>query len=329
MQLRDVLDEPLLIDDVGRFSAFPIKHNDIYDLYKKAVASFWTSDEISLRDDATHFGELTKDEQHFIKYVLAFFASSDGIVNENLMSNFSNEVQISESRLFYAFQAFNEAEHGVTYSQLIDGIVKDSAERDSLFNAILEVPAVKQKAAWALKWLDPCTRSFAERLVAYACVEGILFSGSFCSIYWLKKAHPGKLPGLSLSNQFIARDEALHCEHAALVYSKLHHKLTQSEVEAIVREAVENEKRFITDALPCSLIGINPAMMSNYIEYVADRLLQQLGYEKLYFTSNPFGWMELISMEAKTNFFENRVSEYARASIVGGSTDSFTVDDDF
>ena len=328
-QLRDVLDEPILTENIGRFSAFPIRHHDVYDLYKKAVASFWTSDEISLRDDATHFQELTDDERHFIKHILAFFASSDGIVNENLMSNFSKEVQLSESRLFYAFQAFNEAEHNVTYSMLIDAIVTDNAERDRLFNAIVEIPAVQRKASWAMKWLDPSSRTFAERLVAYACVEGVLFSGSFCSIFWLKKAHPGKMPGLSLSNQFISRDEALHCQHASMLYRKLRHPLSQDEVEAIVREAVENEKLFITDALPCSLVGINPKLMSKYIEFVADRLLVDLGHERMFFTENPFAWMELISLEGKTNFFESRVSEYSRASMMGGSTDSFAVDNDF
>ena len=329
VQMRDLLDEPILSDDVSKYSAFPITHHDVYELYKKAVASFWTSDEISLRDDAGHFQELSRQEQHFIKHVLAFFASSDGIVNENLMRNFSKEVKLSESQLFYAFQAFNEAEHNVTYSMLIDSIVKDRAERDTLFNAIVEVPAVKRKAAWALKWLDPITKSFAQRLIAYACVEGILFSGSFCSIFWLKKAHPGKMPGLSLSNQFIARDEGLHCEHAIMLYHKLRNKLTQREAEDIVREAVENEKQFIIDALPCSLVGINADMMSSYIEFVADRLLQQLGHEKMYHAENPFPWMEMISLEGKTNFFESRVSEYSRASVVVGSTDYFVLDDDF
>lgn len=328
-QLRDLLDEPILSHENARYSAFPITHHDIYALYKKAVASFWTSDEISLRDDATHFQSLSADEQHFIKHILAFFASSDGIVNENLMSNFTKEVRIPESNLFYAFQGFNEAEHNVTYSILIDSIVEDPVERDRLFNAIVEIPAVKSKAEWALKWMVPESRRFAERLVAYACVEGILFSGSFCAIFWLKKAHPGKMPGLSLSNQFIARDEGMHCDHAVLLYHKLKHKLSQAEAVSIISEAVENEKTFILEALPCSLIGINSELMAKYIEFVADRLLTQLGHERIYYTDNPFPWMELISLEGKTNFFESRVSEYSRASIVGGSTDSFMVDDDF
>jgi len=327
-QLRDRLDEPILSEENSRYSAFPIRNQDIYDLYKKAVASFWTSDEISMRDDATDFQELSQAEQRFIKFILAFFATADGIVIENLMSNFPKEVTLAESRLFYAFQAFNEAEHNVMYSMLIDSIVRDNDERQALLNAIDDIPAVKQKAEWAMKWLDPLTKRFAERLVAYACVEGILFSGSFCSIFWLKKAHPGKLPGLSLSNQFIARDENLHTQHAALLYRKLRHKLTQAEVESIVSEAVDNEKQFILEALPCSLVGINHDSMSKYIQFVSDMLLLELGHEKLFGTENPFPFMEMISLSGKTNFFENRVSEYSRASIVGGATDSLFMGDD-
>ena len=326
--LRDSLEEPLLMEDMARLSAFPIEMPDVYKLYQKAVASFWTADEINLRQDADDFALLSKDERHFLSYVLAFFASSDGIINANIMGNFSDEIQKSEPLLFYAFQAFNEAEHNRTYSMLIDTLIKDPVERDRLFNAILHVPAVKAKASWALKWFDRTTKRFAERLVAFACVEGILFSGSFCAIFWLKSVHNGKMPGLSLSNQFIARDEALHCEHATLLYRKLRNKLSQDEVEAIVSEAVENEKRFITEALPPSLIGMNAALMSQYIEFVADMLLLDLGHTKKYRATNPFPFMEAISLEGKTNFFENHVSEYSRAGIMVDFS-KFSLDEEF
>lgn len=328
-QLRDTFEEPILREDYARFSAFPVEHQDVFDIYLKSVASFWTADEISLRQDLTDFQTLSPDEQHFIKHVLAFFASSDGIVNENLLGNFSKEVQLAEARQMYAFQAFNEAEHNRTYGMLIDALITDPIERETLFNAIIHVPAVRKKAAWALKWLDPVSNRFAQRLVAFYCVEGILFSGSFCAIFWLKKQHRGKMPGLSLSNQFISRDEGLHCQHAALLYRKLRYKLSQDTVEKIVREAVENEKEFINEAVPCALVGMNAGLMSKYIEFVADRLLVDLGHSKIYHTENPFPWMELISLEGKTNFFESRVSEYSRAGINDPSKESFQLDDDF
>lgn len=328
-QLRDTLQEPLLREDFARFSAFPVEHQDIFDVYLKSVGCFWTADEISLRQDATDFQTLTPDEQHFIKHVLAFFASSDGIVNENLLGNFAREVQLAEARQMYAFQAFNEAEHNRTYGMLIDAIISDPFERETLFNAILHIPAVRKKAAWALTWLDPLQSRYAERLVAFNCVEGILFSGSFCAIFWLKKQHRGKMQGLSLSNQFISRDEALHCQHAALLYRKLKNKLSQDAVERIVKEAVDNEKEFIIDAVPCALVGMNADLMSKYIEFVADRLLLDLGHSKLYHTDNPFPWMELISLEGKTNFFESRVSEYSRAGINDPSREVFQLDEDF
>lgn len=328
-QLCDSLEEPMLQEDISRFSAFPIEHQDVFDIYLKSISSFWTADEISLRQDATDFQFLSRDEQHFIKHVLAFFASSDGIVNENLLSNFSKEIQLAEARQMYAFQAFNEAEHNRTYGMLIDALISDPIERDTLFNAISRVPAVRKKAAWAMKWLDPTTNRFAERLVAFNCVEGILFSGSFCAIFWLKRQHRGKMPGLSLSNQFISRDEALHCEHAAILYRKLRRKLSQDAVERIVGEAVANEKEFINEAVPCSLVGMNAELMSAYIEFVADRLLVDLGHSKMYNTPNPFSWMELISLEGKTNFFESRVSEYSRAGVNDPSKDVFQFDDDF
>lgn len=328
-QLQEKFEEPILQKDLSRFSVLPIKHQDIFDVYLKSISSFWTADEISLRQDASDFQDLNQNEQHFIKHVLAFFAQSDGIVNENLLGNFSKEVQLAESRQMYAFQAFNEAEHSRTYGMLIDAIIKDPIERDTLFNAIIHVPAVQKKAAWAMKWLDPTSRRFAERLVAFNCVEGILFSGSFCAIFWLKRQHRGKMPGLSLSNQFISRDEALHCQHAALLYRKLQNKLSQECVEQIVSAAVENEKEFINDAVPCALVGMNAELMSKYIEFVADRLLVDLGHSKMYYTENPFPWMELISLEGKTNFFESRVSEYSRAGINDSSHEQFTLDDDF
>lgn len=328
-QLYDTFEEPILKEDTSRFSVFPIKHEDVFDIYKKSVGCFWTADEISLRDDAIEFQSLSRDEQHFIKHVLAFFASSDGIVNENLLGNFAKEVQLAEARQMYAFQAFNEAEHNRTYGMLIDAIIKDPVERDTLFNAITHVPAVRKKAAWAMKWLDPLANRFAERLVAFNCVEGILFSGSFCAIFWLKRQHRGKMPGLSLSNQFISRDEGLHCEHAAMLYKKLNRRLSQTDVERIVGEAVKNEKEFITEAIPCALIGMNSALMSKYIEFVADRLLTGLGHEKMFFAENPFSWMELLSLYGHSNFFEHRVSEYSRAGINDPDADTFTVDDDF
>lgn len=330
--LQDTLEEPVLQKTLARFSAFPVEHPDIYALYKKAVAGFWTADELVMTEDATNFVEkLSEDERFFIKHVLAFFASSDGIVNENLLANFSQEVQLAEARLFYAYQAFNEAEHSRAYGMLIDSLIKDPIERDQLFNAILHVPAVKKKAEWALKYLHRPTRRFAERLVAFLCVEGILFSGSFCAIFWLKQTHPGLMPGLSLSNQWISRDEALHCDHAILLYHKLKRRLTQQQVEDIIGEAVENEVEFIGDAVPCTLIGMNAAMMTEYIQFVADRLLLDLGYSKLYNAKNPFPWMEHISLEGKTNFFESRVSEYQRAGILEKSPHGsrFSLTDDF
>ena len=287
-QLCDGFEEPMLQEDISRFSAFPIEHQDVFDIYLKSISSFWTADEISLRQDATDFQSLSRDEQHFIKHVLAFFASSDGIVNENLLSNFSKEIQLAEARQMYAFQAFNEAEHNRTYGMLIDALISDPIERDTLFNAISRVPAVRKKAAWAMKWLDPTTNRFAERLVAFNCVEGILFSGSFCAIFWLKRQHRGKMPGLSLSNQFISRDEALHCEHASILYRKLRRKLSQDAVERIVGEAVANEKEFINEAVPCSLVGMNAQLMSAYIEFVADRLLVDLGHSKNVQHPEPF-----------------------------------------
>ena len=330
VHLRDRVDEPILAPTMQRYSAFPVEHPDIYELYKKALASFWTADEITLTKDAADFQELTRDEQHFIKHVLGFFAGSDGVVNENLDTNFYQEIQAADSRQFLAYQAFNEAEHSRTYGMLIDSLVKDAEERDILFGAIEKVPAVARKAEWAMKWMDPGKNGFAERLLGFMCVEGILFSGSFCAIFWVKQAHPGKMPGLSLSNQFISRDEALHCQHAALVYSKLRHKLSETRVHEIFKGAVDAEKAFILEAVPCTLIGMNPRLMSEYVEFVADSLLADIGYSAAYGTKNPFSWMEAISLDGKTNFFESRVSEYSRAGVMTSVDSSvFDLDLDF
>lgn len=327
------LEEPILSDSAKRYSAFPLRELDIWSLYKKAIASFWTSDEISLRDDVENFSRLSEDERHFIKHVLAFFASSDGIVTENLTKNFMQQVTLQESQLFWAYQAFNEAEHNVTYSLLIDSLIPDPVEKATVFDAVHRMPVVAEKARWAKKWMDPVTRTFSERLIAFCCVEGILFSGSFAAIFWLKQQYPAALPGLSLSNQFISRDENLHCEHAKVLYRKLRHRLPADTVHQIIRESVETEERFISQALPCRLVGMQADTMIEYIHYVADRMAVDLGYPKIYHAENPFEWMTQISMHGKTNFFESRVSEYQRASIVGGTladvSQVIVGDDDF
>jgi ribonucleotide reductase beta subunit family protein with ferritin-like domain/glutaredoxin len=329
--LLERLEEPILSDAAKRYSAFPLKELDIWNLYKKAIASFWTSDEISLRDDVENFSSLSEDERYFITHILAFFASSDGIVNENLMRCFMQQVTLQESQLFWAYQAFNEAEHNITYSLLIDSLIPDPVEKATVFDAIHRMPVVADKAAWAQRWMDPATKTFAERLLAFCCVEGILFSGSFAAIFWLKQQYPAALPGLSLSNQFISRDENLHCEHAKLLYGKLRHRLPQETVHQLIREAVETEERFMTQALPCKLVGMQASTMIEYIHYVADRMAVDLGYAKIYHAENPFEWMQQLSMHGKTNFFESRVSEYQRAAVVGGSMaiDTSPGDDDF
>lgn len=328
-KLEDYLGEPLLSPDNGtrRFTPFPIKYHDLWAMYKKAVASFWTVEEISLVPDQSDWKKLTDDERHFLKHVLAFFAGSDGIVMENIHANFGVEVKAPEARCFYAYQQFNESIHAEQYSVLIDTLIDDAKERERLFNAIETMPAVRRKAMWAMKWLDP-SRRFAERLVAFACVEGILFSGSFCSIFWLKQR--GLMPGLGLSNQFISRDEGLHQQFAEMVYGHLRKKLRPDEVLAIVTEAVDNEKEFINDAIPCRLVGMNSAQMSQYIEFVADRLLAGLGCAPHYKATNPFPWMELISLTSKSNFFEKFESEYQKAGVMSNSKDQvFGTDDEF
>jgi ribonucleoside-diphosphate reductase beta chain len=320
--------EPLLTENKDRFVLFPISHNDIWSMYKKAEASFWTAEEIDLSADLTDWdAKLNNDEKHFIKHVLAFFAASDGIVNENLAVNFLNEAQYPEARCFYGFQVMMENIHSETYSLLIDTYIKDPAEKDNLFKAIDTIDCVKRKADWALRWIDK--GSFAERLIAFAAVEGIFFSGSFCSIFWLKKR--GLMPGLSFSNELISRDEGLHCDFACLLYNNhIQNKLSKETIKEIITDAVEIEKEFVSDALPVRLIGMNAELMCQYIEFVADRLLVELGNEKVYNVSNPFDFMELISLQGKTNFFEKRVGEYQKAGVMSNKEDNvFKLDEDF
>lgn len=305
--------EPILQESQDRFVLFPIQYDNIWKMYKNAVNSFWVAEEIDLQPDLEDWNnKLTDNEKHFISHVLAFFAASDGIVNENLVVNFMQDVTIPEARCFYGYQVAIENIHAETYSLLIDTYIKDNTEKQKLFNAIETIPCVKKKADWALKWIERST-SFAERLVAFAAVEGIFFSGSFCSIYWLNSR--GLMKGLSFSNELISRDEGQHCDFACLLYSMLNNKLSKDTVTAIITEAVEYEKEFVSDALPVSLIGMNSESMCQYIEYVADRLLVSLGYPKVYHNTNPFPWMEMISMRPKTNFFERKVGEYQKAGV--------------
>ncbi len=321
--------EPILRENPGRFVLFPIKYHDIWDFYKKSEASFWTAEEIDLAADLDDWeNKLNDDERHFIKHVLAFFAASDGIVNENLAENFLSEVQYTEAKFFYGFQVMMENIHSETYSLLIDTYIKNPAEKDKLFNAIDTLPCVKKKAQWALNWID--NGSFAERLIAFAAVEGIFFSGSFCSIFWLKKR--GLMPGLSFSNELISRDEGMHCDFACLLYNNyLINKLSKEKVKKIITDAVEIEKEFVTDSLPVKLIGMNSDLMNQYIEFVADRLLVELGNEKVYNSTNPFDFMDMISLQGKTNFFEKRVAEYQKAGVNPGNEGSneFSLEEDF
>ncbi len=321
--------EPILIENKDRFVLFPIKHDEIWGMYKQAEASFWTAEEIDLASDLGDWAnKLTDDERYFIKHVLAFFAASDGIVNENLAINFMNEVQYPEARCFYGFQIMMENIHSETYSLLIDTYIKDPQEKTKLLHAIDTIPCVGKKAEWALRWISNGT--FAERLIAFAAVEGIFFSGSFCSIFWLKKR--GLMPGLSFSNELISRDEGLHCDFACLLYSQLAEKLDPQKVTDIIVNAVEIEKEFVTDALPVRLIGMNSTLMCQYIEFVADRLLVSLGCNKHYNATNPFDFMELISLQGKTNFFEKRVAEYQKSGVMnasGADNNTLTFDDDF
>ena len=323
------VEEPILKENKDRFVIFPIQHSDIWEFYKKAEASFWTAEEIDLSQDLKDWSNtMTDDEKHFIKHVLAFFAASDGIVNENLAENFVAEVQYTEAKFFYGFQIAVENIHSETYSLLIDTYVKDPKEKDYLFHAIETMDCVKKKADWALRWIDE--GSFAERLIAFAAVEGIFFSGSFCSIFWLKKR--GLMPGLSFSNELISRDEGLHCDFACLLYNNhLINKLSVETVQEIIKDAVNIEKEFVTDALPVKLIGMNSDLMCQYIEFVADRLLNELGCPKVYNSTNPFDFMEMISLQGKTNFFEKRVGEYQKAGVMDNEKDKakFSLDEDF
>jgi ribonucleotide reductase beta subunit family protein with ferritin-like domain len=301
--------EPILEETLDRFTVFPLQYPELWELYKKAQMSNWTAEEVDLSKDLDDWGTLNDNERKFIKYILAFFAGSDGIVFENINNNFADEVQISEARSFYAYQSHNEMIHGETYSKLIDKYIKDPAEKKHLFKAVSTVPCIKQKADWALKWFEK-SRPFAERLFAFACVEGIFFSGSFCAIFWLKKR--GLMPGLCFSNELISRDEGLHQEFAVELFKLLRNKPSTETLQSIVKEAVAIEKAFITDALPCNLIGMNSEKMSEYIEYVSDRLLKQIGQPPIWNSKNPFDFMENISLDGKTNFFEKRVGDYGK-----------------
>jgi ribonucleoside-diphosphate reductase subunit M2 len=317
--------EPLLTPDDNRFVMFPIKDQDIWKMYKKQVECFWRAEEIDLSKDINHWDALNSDEKHFISMILAFFAASDGIVLENLAVRFMGDVQLAEARAFYGFQIAIENIHSESYSLLIDTYIKNNEEKMKLFSAIDNFPCIKKKSDWAQKWIKDNRSSFATRLVAFACIEGIFFSGAFCSIYWLKKR--GLMPGLTFSNELISRDEALHTEFAVLLYSKLQKKINKSRIHEIIKEAVDIEIEFICDALPCRLIGMNSELMSQYIKFVADRLLLQLGYDKIYNAANPFDFMELISLEGKTNFFERKVGEYGLANKT--KTDVFEFSEDF
>ncbi len=324
--------EPMLQENLDRFVLFPIQHDDIWAMYKQEQASFWTAEEIDLAEDLKDWKNLNKDEKHFIKHILAFFAASDGIVNENLVMNFSNEVCWPEARAFYGFQIMMENIHAETYSLLIDTYIEDEKEKDHLFKALETVPSVQKKGDWAMRWLSRKRGSFAERLIAFAAVEGIFFSGSFCAIFWLKKR--GLMPGLTFSNELISRDEGLHCDFACLLHNKLLRGAGENVIRRVIAEAVDIEIEFVTKALPVNLIGMNADLMTQYIQFVADRLLVQLNCSKIYNVGNPFPWMEMISMQGKTNFFEKRVAEYQKAGVMdsaslGSVQQRFSVDEDF
>ncbi len=319
-ELTTAVQEPLLKENKNRFVLFPIQHDDIWQYYKKAEASIWTAEEIDLHQDLTDWNDkLTEDERYFVKHILAFFAASDGIVNENLAENFVNEVQYTEAKFFYGFQIMMENIHSETYSLLIDTYIKNPQEANELFNAIETFDAIKKKADWALKWIE--SPSFAERLIAFAAVEGIFFSGSFCSIFWLKKR--GLMPGLTFSNELISRDEGLHCDFAVHLHNEhLINKVPQERIKEIIMDALEIEREFITESLPVRLIGMNQDLMSQYLEFVTDRLLVELGCPKAYNSTNPFDFMEMISLQGKTNFFEKRVGDYQKAGVMKDKDDT-------
>lgn len=322
--------EPLLQEDDNRYVMFPIKDNDIWEMYKKQEDLFWRAQEVDLSKDLKDWESLNDNERYFISMILAFFAASDGIVLENLGARFMSEIQLSEARAFYGLQMAMENIHSIMYSTLIETYIKDSQQKYRLFNSLTEFPCIKKKGDWAIRWIQDKRSNFATRLVAFACVEGIFFSGAFCAIYWLKKR--GLMPGLTFSNELISRDEALHTEFAVLLHSKLEKPLKKHKIHEIIREAVEIENEFINDALSCSLIGMNNNLMNEYIKFVADRLSMQLGGDKIYDCKNPFDWMENISIEGKTNFFEKRVSEYQKAGVLNNDKkeeSNFDLDDDF
>lgn len=321
------MSEVLLSEENKRYVIFPIKHDDIWKMYKQAEANFWTTEELDLSKDMKDYKSLTDNEQYFIKNVLAFFAASDGIVNENLVERFCNDVKVLEAKFFYGFQIAMENIHSETYSLLIDTYVKNIEEKTHLLNAIETIPSVKKKADWSLKWINDKSANFGTRVIAFAAVEGIFFSGSFCSIFWLKKR--GLMPGLCHSNELISRDEGLHTEFAVLMYSMLQNKPSKEIVISIIKEAVDLEIEFITESLPCNLIGMNMDLMTQYIQYVADRLLLMLGIEKQYSVQNPFDWMEMISIQGKTNFFEKRVGEYSNVANSDTADNVFELGDDF
>ena len=328
LETKITVEEPILKENPNRFVLFPIQHNDIWEMYKKQEASIWTAEELDLSPDLVDWeSKLNDDERFFIKHVLAFFAASDGIVNENLAENFLSEVQYTEAKFFYGFQVMMENIHSETYSLLIDTYIKDTKEKNYLFNAIETFEPVKKKADWAMRWID--NGSYAERLISFAAVEGIFFSGSFCSIFWLKKR--GLMPGLTFSNELISRDEGLHCDFACMLYNNhLVNKLPKKQVQKIIADAVEIEKEFVTESLPVRLIGMNSDLMTQYIEFVADRLLTELGNDKIYNTSNPFDFMDMINLQGKTNFFEKRVGEYQKAGVLNNENNTtFSLDSDF
>ena len=306
-------DEPLLTETKNKYVMFPVEYPDIFEMYKKAQSAYWTADEINFAQDTTDLEKLNDNEKHFINHVLAFFAASDGIVMENLSQRFANDIPKPEARAFYAFQDAMEAVHSETYSLLIDTYVKDPVEKNNLFNAVRTFPAIKEKADWALQWISDNNASFAQRLVAFAIVEGIFFSASFCAIFWLRER--GLLPGLSFANQLIARDESMHTDFAVLLYSHLSNRLPEKTVTDMVKQAVDIERRFITESIPCSMIGMNANLMTDYIEFIADRLLAMLGYPRVFNKTNPFPFMEMSASESKTSFFERRVADYSRAGI--------------
>ena len=319
--------EPLLKEDDNRYVMFPIKDIDVWKMYKKQEDLFWRAEEIDLSKDMPHWEALSADEKHFVSMILAFFAASDGIVLENLGTRFMGEVQLAEARAFYGLQIAMENIHSITYSTLIDTYIKDTTQKHKLFNALSEYPCIKKKGDWAIKWINDKRSSFATRLVAFAVVEGIFFSGAFCSIFWLKKR--GILPGLCFSNELISRDEALHTEFAVLLHNKLERPLKKNKIEEIIKEAVEIEVDFINNALPCRLIGMNDGLMKQYVEFVADRLAVQLGGDKIYGSANPFDWMESISLDTKNNFFEGRTAEYSLATKIENPEEAFDFGDDF